>query len=74
MNTSERGQLLPFWLVENRFPFLSHRTLAEVDETEKLRAPKAADRHKFINSARAPRLQALEARAYEPDLGREPAA
>lgn len=53
----------------DRWPSLNHRTLAEVVETERLRLKRR--QFGFNNSNRA-RLQALEARAVEPDLGTSP--
>jgi hypothetical protein len=47
-----------------RFPFLSHRSIAEVAETETLRQRRSAGSLKDTGRWR---LAALEARAWEPD-------
>lgn len=52
------------------WPFKSHRSIAEVDETDRLRARRAG-RVTFTHTARY-RLVALEARAVEPDAACPP--
>ncbi len=49
----------------DKFPWLSHRTLHEVDETDWLRRKRRIKLLGF-NGANQARLQALEARAAEP--------
>ncbi len=51
----------------DRFPWLSHRSLAEVYETEQWREKRRAG--KWYDS---PRLRALEARACEPPAEPQP--
>jgi hypothetical protein len=56
-------------IVHDRFPFLSHRTLEEVAETEELRRQR-----RNLNWSRISRLHALEARSAEIPPEPEPPA
>ena len=53
--------------MRKNFPFMLHRTLAEVDETERLRRWRGRNVHVVSNNWwGAARLRELEARAVEP--------
>ncbi len=53
------------------FPYRSHRTFAEVAETERLRQ---RARHEDLHMNARARWHALEARACQPERGPPPAA
>jgi hypothetical protein len=55
-------------IYHDRFPWLSHRTIAEVAETETLRKRRAAGTLPRCND----RLRVLEARAAEPERPQVP--